>query len=502
MAARANAPILPNPHPTKSYWQDPPSWLADYQSCPMLPEADYIVVGSGISGASIAYKLISCHPNAKVVMLEARQFCSGATGRGHIRAGRFLNFHNYCTTYGVDSAIKLAKFETRNVHEIQNFITKRAIPCDLNPCEGIDIFFEEDQFQDALAAVNAMEKHMTPTSETSYEGNISIPKVFTGTEAVRISGVANAIGVILTTGHASVSGYKFVVGLTGNILSLLSTRFHLECRTPVTSITPYAPHPGLTLPNRHTVHTPRGSVSTPNLIIATNAFTPQLFPSTSPMLPPLYHPLSKFIHPCRAQILASAPSASLILAGGLSRSYNFMYTSPPDGAELDYYMICRPSGSSGAGDVILGGGRAGVKGREEGIYDDGSIHVGLAESLKTKVGDWFSAAGGGKNGVSDDEIKGEWTGIMGFTGDGFPVVGEINNDENEGTGIFVSAGFNGHGMAYTWLCAEALVQMIDGKDDGELRGWFPDEMRLDRIVKRRGTGGVRACPGQGIACAL
>lgn len=74
-------PILPNPHPTKSYWQDPPAWLADYQSSPMLPEADYVVVGSGISGASIAYKLLSRHPEARVVMLEARQFCSGATGR-------------------------------------------------------------------------------------------------------------------------------------------------------------------------------------------------------------------------------------------------------------------------------------------------------------------------------------------------------------------------------------------------------------------------------------
>ena len=148
-----------------------------------------------------------------------------------------------------------------------------------------------------------------------------------------------------------------------------------------------------------------------------------------------------------------------------------------------------------------------MPGREEGTYDDGEINAGLAESLRTKVAGWFGVRGKRGPVIGDDEVRGEWTGIMGFTGDGFPVVGELKTENGSGTGIFVSAGFNGHGMAYTWLCAEALVRIMDGKEGGEegLESWFPEEMRLERIFRRDRKGRrvrVKRCPGQGIECAL
>lgn len=75
-------PGLPRPNPTISYWQDPPDAIADLRSTPCLPESgDIVVIGSGISGACIAYNILDRMPGAKVVMLEARQACSGATGR-------------------------------------------------------------------------------------------------------------------------------------------------------------------------------------------------------------------------------------------------------------------------------------------------------------------------------------------------------------------------------------------------------------------------------------
>lgn len=76
------APGLPRPNPTISYWQDPPDAIADLRSTASPPEvADIVVIGSGISGACIAYNILERLPSAKVVMLEARQACSGATGR-------------------------------------------------------------------------------------------------------------------------------------------------------------------------------------------------------------------------------------------------------------------------------------------------------------------------------------------------------------------------------------------------------------------------------------
>lgn len=85
----AIAPGLPRADPTISYWQDPPDAIADLRSTPSLPKvADIVVIGSGISGACIAYNILECSPGAKVVMLEARQACSGATGRNGESLGR------------------------------------------------------------------------------------------------------------------------------------------------------------------------------------------------------------------------------------------------------------------------------------------------------------------------------------------------------------------------------------------------------------------------------
>lgn len=79
---RSIPPGLPRNHPIKSYWQDPPDNIADCRTTLDLPEtADIVIVGSGVSGASIAYNLLSSNPTVKVVLLEARQASSGASGR-------------------------------------------------------------------------------------------------------------------------------------------------------------------------------------------------------------------------------------------------------------------------------------------------------------------------------------------------------------------------------------------------------------------------------------
>ena len=76
---------------TRSYWQDPPDRIADERTTESLPqEADVVIVGSGMTGAAVAWNLLKHIPVAdglaperklSVVMLEARGACSGATGR-------------------------------------------------------------------------------------------------------------------------------------------------------------------------------------------------------------------------------------------------------------------------------------------------------------------------------------------------------------------------------------------------------------------------------------
>lgn len=79
-------PSLPVATPTVSYWQDPPASI--HNNPTNLPQdADFIIIGSGISGSAIAWNLIeekekgNINRNAKIIMLEARAAVSGATGR-------------------------------------------------------------------------------------------------------------------------------------------------------------------------------------------------------------------------------------------------------------------------------------------------------------------------------------------------------------------------------------------------------------------------------------
>lgn len=85
---------LPAPVSTASFWHTEPSpLLLGHRSTRQLPEkADVVVIGSGITGASVAWHLLGGESGTvdggkgnedgpSVVMLEAREACWGATGR-------------------------------------------------------------------------------------------------------------------------------------------------------------------------------------------------------------------------------------------------------------------------------------------------------------------------------------------------------------------------------------------------------------------------------------
>ena len=84
-------PGLPRSNPTKSSWQIPPDPLQNFRSTDSLPSGilDVVIIGSGFSGTSIAWHLLHGDTSPRTsfhsaLMLEAREVCSGATGRNGI----------------------------------------------------------------------------------------------------------------------------------------------------------------------------------------------------------------------------------------------------------------------------------------------------------------------------------------------------------------------------------------------------------------------------------
>lgn len=79
--------FLPVDNPTRPFWRLQPHPLDELRSTPDLPEqSDIVIIGAGYTGISTAYhllKLLGSHdkPYPAITILEARQICSGATGR-------------------------------------------------------------------------------------------------------------------------------------------------------------------------------------------------------------------------------------------------------------------------------------------------------------------------------------------------------------------------------------------------------------------------------------
>lgn len=75
------SPGLPVANPTLSFWTVPPSTVAKHVSN-LPPHADIVIIGSGLTGTSFARAVLTHgSEHLQVVMLEARDACSGASGR-------------------------------------------------------------------------------------------------------------------------------------------------------------------------------------------------------------------------------------------------------------------------------------------------------------------------------------------------------------------------------------------------------------------------------------
>ncbi|QIX02529.1 hypothetical protein AMS68_008046 [Peltaster fructicola] len=444
---------LPHPSPTISYWQDPPSDLADHRSTVHLPElADYVIVGSGISGVSIAYNLLLQQPEASVVLLEARQTCSGATGRngGHTKAASYRSFLDHEREYGLDEAIKIARLEHANIKLTHALARDYAIDCASVECDTVDVVYDQKQFDSGKQAIARMIQTMPGDPAAHY-------RIWDATDTHHYLYTPGAVGSFQYAA-GSLSAYAFVIGM---LRLALSRGLNLQTRTSVTNLTK--------TDSDWTVTTPRGDITAAKVIIATNGYTARLLPQMQGLIVPLH-----------GQIVAQRPGLCLPV---LPRTYSFIYKT---GYE---YMITRPPGTVGQGDIIIGGGihklpRSGAS--RYGNTDDSTLEPTITDYLRHCTKRCFSD----KWGEDDTAGTKEWSGIMGATADGLPYVGAVPDMQ----GIYISAGFNGHGMVLCLKLAEALVHMMNG----DVPDWLPRSMLItkDRMqVRFTGRKDLRA-PGE------
>lgn len=183
-------PGIPHGITTSSFWtQTPHAQFAQRSMQPLASSADVVIIGSGITGASIARTLLqnraksaasaSSHP--AVVMLEARDICSGATGRngGHILETAD-DYAELADLYGEEVARKTMRFRLSHLREMLDAAKELGLTEEVQArkVQFLSAFFGDQPWKDALERLQRFKEGMPEESAEwiSYDRE-SMPEV-------------------------------------------------------------------------------------------------------------------------------------------------------------------------------------------------------------------------------------------------------------------------------------------------------------------------------------
>lgn len=177
----------------------------------------------------------------------------------------------------------------------------------------------------------------------------------------------------------------------------------------------------------------KADIEAKGAILALNAYAPLVCPA-----------LAGLVRPVRGQMLCTVPLPTRIFdsAGYANWGYEY-FRQLPDGR------------------FLIGGGRRRFRRQEVGWED--VTTPGVQGLLGQFLGRYFPEAAG-------QPVELRWSGIMGFTPDGLPLVGRVPDVPQA---VF-AVGFNGHGMGLGLKVAERAVDLLlNGTSPG-----FLDSARL------------------------
>lgn len=419
-----------------SNWSAKKSHLANFQSAPELPStADVVIIGSGFTGASLAHHIAELNASEDVVMLEARECCSGASGRngGHLAP-------NYLVVDETDSSAvhiseeeyeTMAEFERRNFDALYELIRSKSIECGTikNGPRGFFAFHSQGELDLVKKHYNFLSKRGLKLDDLELFDRPELAEKATG-----LKGIYGAIGI----NSSPVNPYQLVTALLEDLVDNKGLR--LFTHTAVTRI-----RRNDNLKSSYTVTTNSGSIQARRVILATNAYSGDLLHDAGVPKGEVY--------PVRGQV-----GRWLV---DVDKAAHFPLVENKISIALgdDYFSVLPEADAQGKLrlSIVLGGSRRVSPTKEINIVNDNATNKLISDDLCRIMKEVF--------GIDQRPIE-EWTGIMGFTKQPRPFVGIVPNQE-----YLAIVGFMGHGMPRIFKSSEALVRRyLLGEEWPE---WYP-----------------------------
>lgn len=401
----------------RSVWLARAESQSPYAAAPKLTrdlDCDVAIVGGGFTGVSTAYHLARRFPERRIVLCEAKQLASGASGRN---GGLVLNWAN--SRPHPDLGVMRRIFDT----------TKRGI-------DAIEALIQEHQLDVRFPRRGCLEVFTNPrraeagAREVERLRTAGIPISFLGArELATIASFEGAVGAILDPTAGQLDGVRLLRAMRP-ILEGLGVHIHED--TPVLGI-----EEGQT----HTLSVPNARIRARTLVLATNAYTPSLGYFRSGIVP---------LH---SHVLATEPLSPQVWEeiGWSRRIAGFS----DDQDRLAYGSMTE------LGELVFGGGSNAAYSYEFGSspqYRGGERQVFAA--VEDRLHEYFS-----KLRSRRVRIGYKWTGAIGLTLDRICTMGVRGRYRN----VLFALGYSGHGITLANLAGEVLTDVYSG-DDARWRG--------------------------------
>ena len=385
-----------------SPWITPPADVQ--QPLPGDIRADVAVVGAGYTGLSTALALKGA--GIDVVVLE-REFAGfGASGRnaGHLTPTIGKDLPTLLLLFGKARAARLVRFADDAVRCVETLIRQHHIDCDYQPCGNI------------MAAVHPkQEARLRKAARVAAELGARVR--FLDRDDMRVRGLPAAFlsGAVEERGGTLDPG-KYLMGLRR---AALEARIPLYERTAVQAI---IEGPQLRL------RTANGVVTADKVVLATNAYTPEL------------GRLRHTIYPLHDTLFETEPLTTTQLAKLGWPGREGTYTAHES---LESYRL------TARGTIV--GGSKGVR------YPYGSALAGGSTASTIALNrqafrDRFPE-------LADVQIAHYWGGWIAMTAHFLPLLGVTGAHRN----IYYALGYNGHGVAAASAMGPMLVEFMLGR---------------------------------------
>ncbi|KAL1727843.1 FAD dependent oxidoreductase-domain-containing protein [Schizophyllum commune] len=507
----AQTPGIPVSGPSLSSWTVPPSRISNENSgagypddskgthplaatdtsdqgshgqdnAPKLPyNADVVIIGSGITGTSIARTLLMSGKPLRVVMLDARDACDGATGRngGHITPPTYLEWSQLKARVGLGAAREVVRFRLQHIEDLLevareedrlrhiNEDSKDGTVASNNPSllnnsqcrrtDSYDVFFDKGLFKASCAK---LEEYLADNEDLEEQVRERY-RVVGKEECVESLHLEPTVAGAIRIPGGAMFPYRFVTGILERLLDDYADSFSLFTYTPCASISRLNSEQG------YIVATPKGSIRTSHVVHATNAHASHLLECLRERIVPLRATMSRQ-EPWAGSVGEAKASTTDNIKGEIDEQgstpdwfgtraftlypststvqFDYLTQQLVGGAACERATTLSSSGAASTttttrkplttyppprGELMLGGGflhhTAALDGNgvldnaDLGCADDSGVDIGAVAHVSGALGAYFDKQSGIKDRVNVEV----WSGIIGISADFMPWVGRV-----------------------------------------------------------------------------